>query len=584
MLPKGNVSKHHARLLFRDGRFIVTDLKSTNGTYVNGRKIAQATIVREGDKIYIGDFILRIDGGQGATEGEAPPPPAEQSGTLPPVPGGGPPLPPPPLGMPPMASPTGTPFGPPVMPPPAGPGMPGLTNPAPPMQGPSNMPAGMPPLPQPMLNQQPPPPGQPQMAVMPTPACPCRYSGSPVACRRFRSPSRSSRSLETRGESQGESVTIRSSAIRTSPTQASRRSSRACRFPPLRAYRPSAAQARPRRMRGTARDGRGQPQQAQRPPSMPPPAQLRTSQPSSAPARGVPRETPQQAGRRLALGSLVDNVIEALGDASVIQQRDALPPDVIARVEKIAADVARSMKDEGDVPEGVDVELVKADAIRELTGLGGHRPVARRRRGERDLLPQARPGDGGTCGGGRARRHELHERRRPRARHRAPRVDIRSADAPGRVVHRPPSPALWSRPRLPSAGCGGSRRRRAQASQDRDVARGLRAPLGHLPPDVHLPGGLPCRAGQHPRVRLDAERCRHVPGRTASERRVGRTRRRPPRRRGVRHRAGPGAPARRGVHDERRGRGARCRAHAPRPSRRRSHDGTARRGRARSHR
>src|ERR1700744_2613269 len=32
MLPKGNVSKHHARLLFRDGRFIVTDLKSTNGT------------------------------------------------------------------------------------------------------------------------------------------------------------------------------------------------------------------------------------------------------------------------------------------------------------------------------------------------------------------------------------------------------------------------------------------------------------------------------------------------------------------------------------------------------------------------
>ena len=54
MLPKGNVSKHHARLLYRDGRFIVTDLKSTNGTYVNGRKIAQATIVREGDKIYVG--------------------------------------------------------------------------------------------------------------------------------------------------------------------------------------------------------------------------------------------------------------------------------------------------------------------------------------------------------------------------------------------------------------------------------------------------------------------------------------------------------------------------------------------------
>ncbi|HEU5076803.1 MAG TPA: FHA domain-containing protein, partial [Polyangiaceae bacterium] len=63
MLPKGNVSKRHARLLFRDGRFIVTDLNSTNGTYVNRRRIAQATIVREGDRIYIGDFVLRIEFG-----------------------------------------------------------------------------------------------------------------------------------------------------------------------------------------------------------------------------------------------------------------------------------------------------------------------------------------------------------------------------------------------------------------------------------------------------------------------------------------------------------------------------------------
>ena len=82
MLPKGNVSKHHARLLFRDGRFIVTDLKSTNGTYVNGRKISQATIVRGGDKIYIGDFVLRLETGQavsavdGAAEEGAPRPTA----------------------------------------------------------------------------------------------------------------------------------------------------------------------------------------------------------------------------------------------------------------------------------------------------------------------------------------------------------------------------------------------------------------------------------------------------------------------------------------------------------------------------
>src|SRR5215211_5325572 len=70
MLPKGNVSKRHARLLYRDGRFIVTDLNSTNGTYVNRRRITQATIVREGDRIYIGDFVLRIELPAGAQSGD----------------------------------------------------------------------------------------------------------------------------------------------------------------------------------------------------------------------------------------------------------------------------------------------------------------------------------------------------------------------------------------------------------------------------------------------------------------------------------------------------------------------------------
>src|SRR5271167_1481883 len=82
MLPKGNVSKHHARLLFRDGRFIVTDLKSTNGTYVNGRKISQATIVREGDKIYIGDFVLRLES-TAQESGLASPPAAPASASEP---------------------------------------------------------------------------------------------------------------------------------------------------------------------------------------------------------------------------------------------------------------------------------------------------------------------------------------------------------------------------------------------------------------------------------------------------------------------------------------------------------------------
>lgn len=66
VLPKGNVSKRHARILYREGRFIVTDLNSTNGTYVNRRRIAQATIIREGDKIYIGDFVIQVEPSEGA--------------------------------------------------------------------------------------------------------------------------------------------------------------------------------------------------------------------------------------------------------------------------------------------------------------------------------------------------------------------------------------------------------------------------------------------------------------------------------------------------------------------------------------
>jgi pilus assembly protein CpaF len=62
VLSKGNVSKRHARLTQKDGRFVVVDQNSTNGTYVNRQRIVQATIVREGDRIYIGDFVLRIEG------------------------------------------------------------------------------------------------------------------------------------------------------------------------------------------------------------------------------------------------------------------------------------------------------------------------------------------------------------------------------------------------------------------------------------------------------------------------------------------------------------------------------------------
>lgn len=81
ILPKGNVSKRHSRIVLKDGKFIIVDLKSTNGTYVNGRKISSPLVVKGSDKIYIGDFILSIEEGAGAgvedqpARASMPPPP-----------------------------------------------------------------------------------------------------------------------------------------------------------------------------------------------------------------------------------------------------------------------------------------------------------------------------------------------------------------------------------------------------------------------------------------------------------------------------------------------------------------------------
>jgi pilus assembly protein CpaF len=61
VLNKGNVSKYHTKLVLKDGKYIVVDLKSTNGTFVNGKKIAAPQVVKPTDKIYIGDYILNVD-------------------------------------------------------------------------------------------------------------------------------------------------------------------------------------------------------------------------------------------------------------------------------------------------------------------------------------------------------------------------------------------------------------------------------------------------------------------------------------------------------------------------------------------
>jgi Flp pilus assembly CpaF family ATPase len=62
VLDRVNVSKRHLRLRRRGGVIEVLDLESTNGTYVNGRRIVEPRPVRRADRIYVGEFILTLDG------------------------------------------------------------------------------------------------------------------------------------------------------------------------------------------------------------------------------------------------------------------------------------------------------------------------------------------------------------------------------------------------------------------------------------------------------------------------------------------------------------------------------------------
>ena len=60
MLEDPAVSRRHARLSFRDGRWILQDLGSRNGTRVNGVRVGRCE-VRPGDLVELGNTHLTVD-------------------------------------------------------------------------------------------------------------------------------------------------------------------------------------------------------------------------------------------------------------------------------------------------------------------------------------------------------------------------------------------------------------------------------------------------------------------------------------------------------------------------------------------
>jgi pilus assembly protein CpaF len=60
VLANPRVSRRHARLVFRDGSWVIQDLESTNGTVVNGDTVVRCAL-RPGDHLVLGGQRLRVD-------------------------------------------------------------------------------------------------------------------------------------------------------------------------------------------------------------------------------------------------------------------------------------------------------------------------------------------------------------------------------------------------------------------------------------------------------------------------------------------------------------------------------------------
>lgn len=80
------ISRKHSRLMFQGGKYVLEDLGSTNGTFVNGQRLAGPVVLKPGDVVSLGEQIVlmydAIAGDAGATvavsrkavQQQAPPP------------------------------------------------------------------------------------------------------------------------------------------------------------------------------------------------------------------------------------------------------------------------------------------------------------------------------------------------------------------------------------------------------------------------------------------------------------------------------------------------------------------------------
>ncbi|HWH35240.1 MAG TPA: FHA domain-containing protein [Acidimicrobiales bacterium] len=59
-LDDSYVSQLHARIFRRDGTLYVEDLGSTNGTYLNTRRVSSPVVMKRGDRLKVGSTVMEL--------------------------------------------------------------------------------------------------------------------------------------------------------------------------------------------------------------------------------------------------------------------------------------------------------------------------------------------------------------------------------------------------------------------------------------------------------------------------------------------------------------------------------------------
>jgi pSer/pThr/pTyr-binding forkhead associated (FHA) protein len=70
-VTEASVSSHHCEVLQRGGDFLVRDLKSTNGTFVNGEQVTEAAL-KPGQILRLGQVEMRLETGAGGPAAKKP--------------------------------------------------------------------------------------------------------------------------------------------------------------------------------------------------------------------------------------------------------------------------------------------------------------------------------------------------------------------------------------------------------------------------------------------------------------------------------------------------------------------------------